>query len=204
PAVAGTVRHTAFRDQRFRNLRGTCMRYLRTMEKRMPYRPALALLLAACVAPVAAQTHAAHDPQLRASQPEPPPIASPMAVPLDAQARAGLPRHAVQATAHGRALDCEGVALADLFRAAGAMPEELRGPHLARYVLVTARDGYRAVFSLAELDPSLGNHAVVLVDRCDGEALDDEAGPLRLVAPGESRPARWVRQVESIAVVVAP
>ena len=180
------------------------MRYLRAMKNRMPFRPALALLLAACLAPLAAQEHPAHDPQLRASQPGPPPIASPVAVPLDDAARAGLPRHAVQATAHGRTLQCEGVALADLLRAAGAMPDELRGPHLARYVLVTARDGYRAVFSLAELDPSLGNHAVVLADRCDGKALDDEAGPLRLVAPAESRPARWVRQVESIAVVVAP
>lgn len=180
------------------------MRYLRAMERRIPFRPVLAVLLTACIAPVAAQTHAAHDPELRASQPEPPPIASPVAVPLDAQARAGLPRHAVQDTAHGRTLQCEGVALADLLRAADAMPDEVRGPHLARYVLVTARDGYRAVFSLAELDPSLGNHAVVLADRCDGEALGDEVGPLRLVAPAESRPARWVRQVESIAVVVAP
>lgn len=180
------------------------MRYLRAMERRIPFRPALALLLAICVAPLSAQDHATHDPELRASQPESPPIASPVAVPLDAQARTGLPRHAVEATAHGRTLHCEGVALVDLLRAAGAMPDALRGPHLARYVLVTARDGYRAVFSLAELDPSLGNNAAVLADRCDGEALGDEAGPLRLVAPAESRPARWVRQVESIAVVVAP
>ncbi|MGO4222951.1 hypothetical protein AB4Y64_14000 [Lysobacter sp. TAF61] len=31
-----------------------------------------------------------------------------------------------------------------------------------------------------------------------------EDGPWRLVAPGESRPARWVRQVDSIRVVDAP
>ncbi|HOU65784.1 MAG TPA: hypothetical protein PK861_07095 [Thermomonas sp.] len=93
-----------------------------------------------------------------------------------------------------------------LLRKAGAMPSDpLRGSaQLVRYVRVEARDGYRAVFSLAELDPSLGNAKVFVVDRCDGKPLDDKSGPLRLVAPNESRPARWVRQVNSIRVVDAP
>jgi hypothetical protein len=92
-----------------------------------------------------------------------------------------------------------------LLRAANAVPAEpLRGGQLANYVLVTARDGYRAVFSLAELEPTLGNRKVLLVDRCDGQALGDDDGPLRLIAPEESRPARWVRQVQSITVVTAP
>ena len=118
---------------------------------------------------------------------------------------ATLPREAVTATAHGKTLQCEGVALPALLRAANALsPEPLRGGQLANYVLVTARDGYRAVFSLAELEPTLGNRKVLLVDRCGGQPLGDDDGPLRLIAPEESRPARWVRQVQSITVVTAP
>jgi hypothetical protein len=140
--------------------------------------------------------------QGHASQPVP---NSPQTIPIDAATLATLPREAVTVTAHGKTLQCEGVALAALLRAANALPAEpLRGEQLANYVLITARDTYRAVFSLAELEPTLGNHRVLLVDRCDGQPLGDDEGPLRLIAPEESRPARWVRQVQSITVVAAP
>ena len=126
-------------------------------------------------------------------------------VALDAATLSTLPRHAIEATAHDQALHCEGVELAALLRKAGAMPADpLRGKQLASFVRVEARDGYRAVFSLAELDATLGNAKVFLVDRCAGKPLDDKSGPLRLIAPGESRPARWVRQVQSIRVEDAP
>ena len=140
--------------------------------------------------------------QGHASQPA---SSSPQVIPIDAATLATLPREAVTATAHGKTLQCEGVALPALLRAANALPAEpLGGGQLANYVLVAARDGYRAVFSLAELEPTLGNHKVLLVDRCDGQPLDDDDGPLRLIAPEESRSARWVRQVQSITVVIAP
>lgn len=130
---------------------------------------------------------------------------SPLTVPIDAATLATLPREPVTATAHEKTLRCEGVALSALLRAAGALPAEpLRGPQLTNYVLVTARDGYRAIFSLAELEPTLGNRKVLLVDQCEGKPLSDDDGPLRLIAPEESRPARWVRQVQSITVVTAP
>lgn len=127
-------------------------------------------------------------------------------VALDAATLAALPRQPVEASAHGQSLHCEGVDLVALLRKSGAMPADpLRGgAQLARIVRVDARDGYRAVFSLAELDPTLGNARVFVVDRCDGKPLDDKSGPLRLVAPAESRPARWVRQLQSITVVEAP
>ena len=139
---------------------------------------------------------------LRASQPMSP---SPFVVPLDRATLAKLPRESVKGSAHGQDLDCEGVALANLLRATGAMPAEpLRGPQLTRYVLVTAQDAYRAIYSLAELDPSLTGRRVVLADRCGGKPLDADDGPLRLVAPSDARPARWVRQVKSITVIAAP
>lgn len=127
---------------------------------------------------------------------------APRDVPLDAAARAGLARSPVHAQAHGKTLDCEGVALADLLRRAGALPEQkLPGAALDHIVIVRARDGYRVAWSLAKLDPHTGARAVWLVDTCDGKALDANDGPLRLIAPDEKRPARWVRQVESIEVI---
>lgn len=134
--------------------------------------------------------------------PMPAPAAS-IDVPLDAAALGGLTRSRVTASAHGQALDCNGVALIDLLRKAGAMPAEpLRGGmQLGRRVEVLARDGYRVTFSLGELDPSLGNRQVFLVDQCDGKPLAADSGPLRLIVPEDSRPARGIRQIERITVL---
>ncbi|MCA0393320.1 MAG: molybdopterin-binding protein [Proteobacteria bacterium] len=167
--------------------------------------PALRTASAACLLLALALPAAAQDPHLRASEPAPAPIASPVAVPLDAATLAALPRQPVTARVHDAELACEGIPLMALLRASGAVPEgALRSAHLGRYVLVDARDGYRVLFSLAELDPGTGNREAWLVDRCAGAALDDKDGPLRLLVPGDTRAARSVRQVEAINVVVAP
>ena len=126
------------------------------------------------------------------------------AIPLDAAALSALPREQATGMVHEEHLACEGVSLLDLLRASGAMPEQpLRGADLARTLQVQARDGYRAAFTLAELDPTLGALKVLVVDRCNGQALTDETGPLRLMVPEDSRPARWVRQLQSITVDAA-
>ena len=124
---------------------------------------------------------------------------------LDAAALRKLPRTAVDADEHGRRAHFDGVALAEVLRAAGApLGETLRGRNLALYVRIDAADGYRAVYSLAELDPALHDGVVILADRRDGRALDAKEGPFRLVAPGDKRPARWVRQVTAIDLLAAP
>jgi DMSO/TMAO reductase YedYZ molybdopterin-dependent catalytic subunit len=124
---------------------------------------------------------------------------------LDAAAVQRLPHRALDASEHGKAAHWDGVALADLLRAAGApLGEALRGRNLALYVRVTAADGYRAVYSLAELDPAMHDGEVILADRRDGHALDAKEGPYRLVAKDDKRPVRWVRQVIAIDLLGAP
>jgi len=146
-----------------------------------------------------------HDPRLRASPPRPPAVASPVAVPLDAATRARVPRQALTATFDGRRLHCEGVSLHGLLQATGALPAApLHGPQLLRYVLVAARDGRRVLFSLAELDPAIGDRAAYVVDRCDGHALDEAQGPLRLLVPADASASRSLPQLHTITVVVAP
>lgn len=124
---------------------------------------------------------------------------------LDEKALAALPRVTVQAGAHGDAPSAwEGVALVEVLRTEGApLGKALRGDALANYVRVTATDGYQVVFSLGELDTEMGAAKVVLVDRHDGKTLDDKDGPVRLVVPGDQRPARWVRGVASIELLSA-
>ncbi len=97
-----------------------------------------------------------------------------------------------------------GVALEEILRRAGApQGEALRGPAMVMYVLAEAADGYRVVFSLAELDSGIAGSEVIVADTMDGAPLGDKLGSFRLVAPHEKRPARWVRMLRSITVVRA-
>jgi DMSO/TMAO reductase YedYZ molybdopterin-dependent catalytic subunit len=101
-----------------------------------------------------------------------------------------------------KAATYEGVLVSDLLRQAGATQgEKLRGPAMATYVLMEAADGYRVIFSLAELDPAILDSNVIVADTVDGAPLTVAQGPLRIVAPNDKRPARWIRMLKSITVV---
>lgn len=98
----------------------------------------------------------------------------------------------------------EGVLLEELLNRAGvAQGEKLRGALMATYVIAEAEDGYRVVFSLAELDSGILESDIIVADTLDGGPLAVKQGPFRLVAPHEKRPARWVRMLKSITVVRA-
>ena len=99
----------------------------------------------------------------------------------------------------------EGVLLRDLLSKAG-VPQAgaLRGPVMATYVLAEAADGYRIIFSLAELDPDFLDSEVIVADTMDGTPLGPGQGPFKLVAPHDKRPARWIRMLKSITVVQPP
>jgi DMSO/TMAO reductase YedYZ molybdopterin-dependent catalytic subunit len=114
-----------------------------------------------------------------------------------------MPRTKVTAKDHDRAAhEYEGVALQAVLAKAGAPQSgDLRGKNMTLCVVAEAGDGYRAVFSLAELDADFASEAVVVVDTADGKLLSADQGPLRLVVPGDKRQARWVKMLRSIAVV---
>lgn len=92
-----------------------------------------------------------------------------------------------------------------LLREAGVVEgKALSGAHLTDFVLAAAPEGYTALFSLAELDPLLGNIRAWVCYQRDGQPLADEEGPLRLVVEGEQRHARWVRHLGSVEVRELP
>lgn len=97
----------------------------------------------------------------------------------------------------------EGVPLFEILKKAGAPSGgQLKGKALASYVLAGGRDGYQVTFSLAELDPAIGNSNVLVTDKRDGKPLAATVGPLRLISASDKKPARSVRMLDSLQVVM--
>ena len=117
----------------------------------------------------------------------------------------GMPRTKVTAKGHdGSTHEYEGVTLASLLTKAGApQAGDLRGKSMSLCVVAEGSDGYRAAFSLAELDADFANESVLVADTADGKDLGPDQGPLRLVVPGDKRQGRWVRLLKSLSIVDA-
>jgi DMSO/TMAO reductase YedYZ molybdopterin-dependent catalytic subunit len=98
----------------------------------------------------------------------------------------------------------EGVTLQALLLQAGVpQGDTLRGKSMMLVVVAEGTDGYRAAFSVAELDGDFSGAQVLVADTVDGKPLAVGEGPLRLVVPGDKRQARAVRMLKSITVVNA-
>lgn len=112
-----------------------------------------------------------------------------------------LPRQSVKAADHGATVSFEGVLLTDVL-AKVDLPagEKFHSTAASYYLLVEARDGYRAVFAWAELDATFMDKAVYVVTKREGKPLAEKDGPFELVAPGEKRAARWVRQLTALKI----
>jgi hypothetical protein len=95
-----------------------------------------------------------------------------------------------------------GVPVRDLLARAGVpLGEKMRGPAFKLAVTARTRDNYEVVYALAEFDEAFNGRTILLVDREDGHVLGDGMGPVRIVVPGDKRPARWARMVTSLDVL---
>jgi len=93
-----------------------------------------------------------------------------------------------------------GVPLATLLAKIKApLGKELHGEAMTSYLVATGSDGYSVVLSLAEVDPSFHEGQVIVADTRDGQPLGKN-GPFQLIVPDDKRPARWVHNLESIAM----
>lgn len=166
---------------------GTGRRHAAQIDGRTARRSTRAALVAlACIA-------AAPAPVLTIEGMQP----SPISIGLD-----GLPRGRLDLVAHGKTIPCEGVWLRDVLARAGLPAgDAVKGAALATVVVAGSRDGYRVAFTLGELDAKLGNARVLVADRCNGQVLDSDEGPLRLVVGDAARAARSARQLERLSVV---
>jgi hypothetical protein len=77
-----------------------------------------------------------------------------------------------------------------------------RGKDLRLYVVAAGSDGYEVVYSIGEITPDVHDATVLVADTENGSPINAD-GPLKLVATGEKRPARWVRNLVSVTVRTA-
>jgi DMSO/TMAO reductase YedYZ molybdopterin-dependent catalytic subunit len=114
-----------------------------------------------------------------------------------------LPRKSVTTKGHDDQMhQYDGVPIGALLTKAGVpQGSALRGKSMALAVVAEGSDGYRAVFSVAELDDDFAAETVLIVDSIDGQPLTGDEGPLRIVVPADKRQARSVRMLKSLTVV---
>jgi hypothetical protein len=94
-----------------------------------------------------------------------------------------------------------GVPLIDLLKPLG-VPDKPHGKEFQLYLVVEGADGYRVVYSVAEVTPDVHDAEVLVADAMEGKPLEAD-GALKLIASGENRPARWVRGVVAVRVLPA-
>ncbi len=129
-------------------------------------------------------------------------VAAALHIAISAATLQSLPHQEIAATdEHGVTAHYRGVAIRDVLTKGGVPAgTAIRGKVMTRYVVVEASDGYRALFSLFELDPADIDRTVLIADTRDGVPLPAHDGPLQLIVPGDKRDARWVRQVTALDV----
>ena len=114
---------------------------------------------------------------------------------------ASLPHVTVEVSDHDTRAKFEGVPLSAVLSLTGIpLGDTLRGPRLTEVLLVSASDGYQVAYALAEIEPAFAVREIILADERDGKPLGPKEGPYRIVAPGDKRPARWIRQVTELKV----
>ena len=116
---------------------------------------------------------------------------------------AKFPRSTVSGNNHdGNLHQFQGVALFRLLEASKVlMGDSLRGRHLLLYLQAEAHDGYKVLYTLAEIDTSFTDRLILVADRKDGKPLDNHEGPLQIIVPGEKKHARWIRQLRTLRVI---
>ena len=114
---------------------------------------------------------------------------------------AKLPQHTIQTADHGKPATFEGVLLADVLAKVDLpVGDKYHSTSASYYLLAEGKDGYRALYAWAELDPEFMDKPVYVATKRDGKPLPENARPFQLVAPGEKRGGRWLRQLNTLTI----
>jgi hypothetical protein len=102
-------------------------------------------------------------------------------------------------TAYGDHITYTGALIGDLLDEVGAPSDvRLHGPPVNQIIIVTGKDGFTTVLSLAETEKSFRDQPVILADQAGGKPLNERDAPYRLVIGGELKQARSVWGVTTI------
>ena len=90
--------------------------------------------------------------------------------------------------------------------AGGAATTTAKNDILSKYVIATGSDGYQAVFSAGEIDPTFGNQSVLVAYADTAGQLGPNAadGLARMVVPGDIAGGRYVSDLVSLKVGTLP
>jgi hypothetical protein len=100
-----------------------------------------------------------------------------------------------------------GIKLWDLLTDAGGVTvTSAKNDILSKYVVATGSDGYKAVFSLGEIDPNFGNQPVMVAYADTGGQLGPNGsdGLARMVVPGDLAGGRYVSDLVGLKVQSLP
>ncbi len=114
---------------------------------------------------------------------------------------AALPHQSVTViNSHNKkSLTFSGVPLTDLLTQLG-VPNKSEGPLLKIYLVTMGADGYKVVYSLAEVTPAVSHSAVIVADALDGKPLTSTV-PLQLVNTSDKGLSRCVRNLVAVRVL---
>ncbi len=170
----------------------------------------MAFLISASILPACAQLAPAGEAQQAATQD---PAAIPTItmtglrgeqVPVTAADIAIMTRHTIAVfNTHTQVKEnYGGVLLSDvLAKIQAPLGKDLHGKGLGMYLIAEGADHYKAVYSLAEVDPAFHPGSVLIADTLNGQVLPAKQGPLQLINTEDKRPARWVHQLTAIHLV---
>jgi precorrin-4/cobalt-precorrin-4 C11-methyltransferase len=109
-------------------------------------------------------------------------------------------RATIKTVVDDETLEFEGVPLSAILQKSGVTWGTKCSLWLDCYMVVDSEDGYRAVFSIPEIDPGLRHKRVILADRCDGAPIRKADGPYEIVEEDAKQRGRWVKHVVSFSV----
>ena len=93
-----------------------------------------------------------------------------------------------------------GVLLSDILSKAGIVLGNKRDG-ISSYLIIRAKDNYKTLFSLAEIDPLFTKSDIILGNLIDNKPLDASDAPFQVIVPQDKLQTRWIRQVVEIELV---
>jgi hypothetical protein len=95
-----------------------------------------------------------------------------------------------------------GVLLSDILLKAGViLGDKGKRDNISSYLIVRAKDNYKTIFTIPELDPFFTTKTIILADQVDGKPFEASNAPFQVIVPGEKLHARWIRQVVELELV---
>ena len=116
---------------------------------------------------------------------------------------ATLPHTAVTVfSAHSKKNESySGVPLAVLLGKVGVpQGEAVHGAFFMTGIIAEGTDGYKVLYSIAEVDPTVHTGQILVADTLDGKPIAAN-GAFKMISTEEKRPARWVRNLNKISVI---